>query len=62
MTGHTLSDPTKAGTKYTEPFTVSIDSNAGGKLYIRAAAKYNGQWSSIKRLDLTFSAAGQTSE
>lgn len=62
MTGHTLSDPTKVGTKYEDPFKVSIENESGGKLYIRAAAKYNGQWSSIKRLDLTFSAAGQTSE
>lgn len=62
LTGNTLSDPTKTGTKYTGPFTVSINSNAGGSIYIRAAAKYNGQWSSIKRLDLTFSAAEQTSE
>lgn len=62
MTGHTLSDPTKTGTKYEGPFKVSIGNESGGKLYIRAAAKYNGKWSSIKRLDLTFPAAEQTSE
>lgn len=62
MTGHTLSDPTKTGMKYEGPFKVSIENEKGGSIYIRAAAKYNGQWSSIKRLDLTFSAAEQTSE
>lgn len=54
MTGSTLSDPTKTGTKYTGPFEVSIDNIAGGKLYIRAAAKKNGKWSGIVRKDLTF--------
>lgn len=62
LTGNTLSDPTKTGTKYEDPFKVSIENERGGSIYIRAAAKYNGQWSSIKRLDLTFSAAEQTSE
>lgn len=54
MTGSTLSDPTKTGTKYTGPFEVSIDNIAGGKLYIRAAAKKDGKWSGIVRKDLTF--------
>lgn len=54
LTGSTVSDPTKTGTKYTGPFEVSIDNIAGGKLYIRAAAKKNGKWSGIVRKDLTF--------
>lgn len=54
MTGSTLSDPTKTGTKYTGPFEVSIDNIAGGKLYIRAAATKDGKWSGIVRKDLTF--------
>lgn len=54
LTGSTVSDPTKTGTKYTGPFEVSIDNMAGGKLYIRAAAKKNGKWSGIVRKDLTF--------
>lgn len=54
MTGSTLSDPTKTGIKYTDPFEVSIDNIAGGKLYIRAAAKKDGKWSGIVRKDLTF--------
>ena len=54
LTGSTLSDPTKTGTKYTGPFEVSIDNIAGGKLYIRAAAKKDGKWSGIVRKDLTF--------
>lgn len=54
MTDSTLSDPTKTGTKYTGPFEVSIDNIAGGKLYIRAAAKKDGKWSGIVRKDLTF--------
>lgn len=62
LTGNTLSDPTKTGTKYEGSFKVSIENEKGGSIYIRAAAKYNGQWSSIKRLDLTFSAAEQSSE
>lgn len=57
LTGHTLSDPTKTGTKYDEPFTVSIDNVAGGKIYLRAAAKKDGKWSQIERKDLTFSAS-----
>lgn len=57
LTGSTLSDPTKEGTKYTGTFTVSIDNAAGGKIYLRAAAKKNGKWSQIERKDLTFSAA-----
>ena len=32
MTGSTLSDPTKTGTKYENPFTVSIENIAGGKV------------------------------
>ncbi len=54
MTGSKVSDPTKTGTKYEEPFTVSIDDIAGGSLYIRAAAQKDGNWSSIVRKDLTF--------
>ena len=54
MTGSTLSDPTKTGTKYTGPFEVSIENIAGGKVYIRAAAKKDGKWSGIVRKDLTF--------
>ncbi len=54
MTGSKVSDPTKTGTKYEEPFTVSIDDIAGGSLYIRAAAKKGDNWSSIVRKDLTF--------
>lgn len=54
LTGSTVSDPTKTGTKYTGPFEVSIDNIAGGKLYIRAAAKKDGKWSGIVRKDLTF--------
>lgn len=54
LTGSTVSDPTKTGTEYTGPFKVSIDNIAGGKLYIRAAAKKDGKWSGIVRKDLTF--------
>lgn len=54
MTGSTVSDPTKTGIEYTNPFEVSIDNIAGGKLYIRAAAKKDGKWSGIVRKDLTF--------
>ena len=54
LTGSTVSDPTKTGTKYTGPFEVSIENIAGGKVYIRAAAKKDGKWSSIVRKDLTF--------
>lgn len=54
LTDSTVSDPTKTGTKYTGPFEVSIDNIAGGKLYIRAAAKKDGKWSGIVRKDLTF--------
>ena len=54
LTGSTVSDPTKTGTEYTGPFEVSIDNIAGGKLYIRAAAKKDGKWSGIVRKDLTF--------
>lgn len=54
LTGSTLSDPTRTGTKYTGPFEVSIENIAGGKLYIRAAAKKDGKWSGIVRKDLTF--------
>lgn len=54
MTGSTLSDPTKTGTKYEKPFKVSIDNIAGGKVYVRAAAKKDGKWSGIVRKDLTF--------
>lgn len=54
MTGSTLSDPTKTGTKYENPLSVSIGDIAGGKLYIRAAAKKDGKWSGIVRKDLTF--------
>lgn len=54
LTGSTLSDPTKTGTNYTGPFEVSIDNIAGGKVYVRAAAKKDGKWSGIVRKDLTF--------
>lgn len=54
LTGSTVSDPTKTGKLYTGPFEVSIDNIAGGKLYIRAAAKKDGKWSGIVRKDLTF--------
>lgn len=54
MTGSTLSDPTKTGTKYENPFTVSIENIAGGKVYVRAAAKKDGKWSDIVRKDLSF--------
>ena len=54
LTGSTVSDPTKTGTEYTGPFEVSIDNIAGGKLYIRAAAKKDGKWSGIVCKDLTF--------
>lgn len=54
LTGSTVSDPTRTGTKYTGPFEVSIENIAGGKLYIRAAAKKDGKWSGIVRKDLTF--------
>ena len=54
MTGSTLSDPTKTGTKYENPFTVSINDLAGGKVYVRAAAKKDGKWSEITRKDLSF--------
>ena len=54
LTGSTVSDPTKTGIKYTDPFEVSIDNIAGGKVYVRAAAKKDGKWSGIVRKDLTF--------
>ena len=54
LTGSTLSDPTKTGTKYENPFTVSIKNIAGGKVYVRAAAKKDGKWSDIVRKDLSF--------
>ena len=54
LTGSTVSDPTKTGTEYENPLSVSIDNIAGGKLYIRAAAKKDGKWSGIVRKDLTF--------
>lgn len=54
LTGSTLSDPTRTGTRYENPFTVSIKNIAGGTLYIRAAAKKDGKWSGIVRKDLTF--------
>ena len=54
LTGSTVSDPIKTGTKYTGPFEVSIENIAGGKVYIRAAAKKDGKWSGIVRKDLTF--------
>ena len=54
LTGSTLSDPTRTGTKYENPFTVSIKNIAGGKVYVRAAAKKDGKWSGIVRKDLTF--------
>ena len=54
LTDSTLSDPTKTGTEYTGPFEVSIDNIAGGKVYVRSAAKKDGKWSGIVRKDLSF--------
>lgn len=54
MSGSTLSDPTKTGTKYEGTFNVNIENISGGKLYIRAAAKKDRKWSSTVRKDLTF--------
>lgn len=54
LTGSTVSDPTRTGKKYENQLSVSIGDIAGGKLYIRAAAKKDGKWSSIVRKDLTF--------
>lgn len=54
LTGSTVSDPTKTGNEYTGPFEVSIENIAGGKVYVRAAAKKDGKWSGIVRKDLTF--------
>lgn len=54
MSGSTLSDPTKTGQIYKGEFEVNIGNTAGGKLYIRAAAKKDGKWSSTVRKDLTF--------
>ena len=54
MSGSALSDPTKTGTKYEGTFNVNIENISGGKLYIRAAAKKDGKWSSTVRKDLTF--------
>ena len=54
MTGSTLSDPTKTGTKYENSLSESIGDIAGGTLYIRAAAKKDGKWSGLVRKDLTF--------
>lgn len=54
MTGSTLSDPTKTGTKYENPLSVSIENIAGGKVHVRAAAKKDGKWSDIVRKDLSF--------
>ena len=54
LTGSTVSDPTKTGTKYENPLSVSIGDIAGGTLYIRAAARKDGKWSGIVRKDLTF--------
>lgn len=54
LAGSTVSDPTRTGTKYENPLSVSIGDIAGGTLYIRAAAKKDGKWSGIVRKDLTF--------
>ena len=54
LTGNTVSDPTKTGQIYKGEFEVNIDNMAGGKLYIVAAAKKDGKWSSTSRKDLTF--------
>ena len=54
LTGSTLSDPTRTGTKYENSLSVSIGDIAGGTLYIRAAAKKDDKWSGIVRKDLTF--------
>lgn len=54
LTGKTVSDPTKTGQIYKGEFEVNIENIAGGKLYIVAAAKKDGKWSSTSRKDLTF--------
>lgn len=54
LTGNTVSDPTKTGQIYKGEFEVNIGNTAGGKLYIVAAAKKDGKWSSTSRKDLTF--------
>lgn len=54
LTGNTVSDPTKTGQIYKGEFEVNIENIAGGKLYIVAAAKKDGKWSSAARKDLTF--------
>ena len=54
LTGSTVSDPTRTGTKYENPLSVSIGDIAGGKVYVRAAAKKDGKWSDIVRKDLSF--------
>lgn len=54
LTGNTVSDPTKTGQIYKGEFEVNIGNTAGGKLYIVAAAKKDGKWSSTVRKDLTF--------
>ena len=54
LTGSTASDPTRTGTKYENPLSVSIGDIAGGKVYVRAAAKKDGKWSDIVRKDLSF--------
>ena len=54
LTGSSVSYPTRTGTKYENPLSVSIGDIAGGTLYIRAAAKKDGKWSGIVRKDLTF--------
>ena len=54
LTGNTVSDPTKTGQIYKGEFEVNIENIAGGKLYIVAAAKKDGKWSSTSRKDLTF--------
>ena len=54
LPGSTLSDPTKNGLLYEEPLSVSIENEAGGTVYIRAAAKLGETWSSIVRKDIDF--------
>ena len=54
MTGSTVSDPTKTGTKYDGSFNVSIGHIDGGTVHVCAAAKKDGKWSAITRKDLTF--------
>ena len=54
LTGSTVSDPTKTGIKYTDPFEVPSTILQAERCTSRAAAKKDGKWSGIVRKDLTF--------